>query len=60
MTGMKRRGFIVAAAGLGLAPAIARAQDYPTKQVRVVVPYPAGGGTDLVARLIVPKVYSML
>jgi tripartite-type tricarboxylate transporter receptor subunit TctC len=55
MTGMKRRGFIVAAAGLGLAPAIARAQDYPTKQVRVVVPYPAGGGTDLVARLIVPR-----
>jgi len=55
MTGMKRRGFIVATAGLGLAPAIARAQDYPTKQVRVVVPYPAGGGTDLVARLIVPR-----
>jgi tripartite-type tricarboxylate transporter receptor subunit TctC len=55
MTGMKRRGFVVAAAGLGLAPAIARAQDFPTKQVRVVVPYPAGGGTDLVARLIVPR-----
>jgi len=55
MTGMKRRGFVVAAAGLGLAPAIARAQEFPTKQVRVVVPYPAGGGTDLVARLIVPR-----
>lgn len=55
MTGMKRRGFVVAAAGLGLAPGIARAQDFPAKQVRVVVPYPAGGGTDLVARLIVPR-----
>jgi tripartite-type tricarboxylate transporter receptor subunit TctC len=55
MTGMKRRGFVVAAAGLGLAPAIARAQEFPTKQVRVIVPYPAGGGTDLVARLIVPR-----
>ena len=58
MTGMKRRGFVAAAtaaAGLGLAPAIVRAEDYPTKQVRVVVPYPAGGGTDLVARLIVPR-----
>ncbi len=58
MTGMKRRGFVAAAAaatGFGLAPAIARAEDYPTRQVRVVVPYPAGGGTDLVARLVVPR-----
>jgi len=55
MTGMRRRSFVVAAGALGLAPAIARAQDFPTKQVRVVVPYPAGGGTDLVARLIVPR-----
>jgi tripartite-type tricarboxylate transporter receptor subunit TctC len=57
MTGMKRRGFVAGAAGLGfgLAPTIGRAQDFPTKQVRVIVPYPAGGGTDLVARLIVPR-----
>ena len=59
MTGMKRRRFVVGAAGMGLtaglAPAIARAQDFPTKQVRVVVPYPAGGGTDLVARLVIPR-----
>ena len=55
MTGMKRRGFVVAAAGLGLAPGITRAQAFPTRQVWVVVPYPAGGGTDLVARLIVPR-----
>ena len=59
MTGMKRRGFVAGAAGLGLvgglAPAVVRAQEFPTKSVRVVVPYPAGGGTDLVARLIVPR-----
>ena len=59
MSGMKRRGFVAGASGFGLAaglaPAIVRAQEFPTRQVRVVVPYPAGGGTDLVARLIVPR-----
>jgi tripartite-type tricarboxylate transporter receptor subunit TctC len=52
---MKRRTFIAAGASLGLASRTVLAQDYPTKPVRVVVPYPAGGGTDLVARLIGPR-----
>ena len=55
MTGMKRRGFVAAAAGLSVAPSRGWAQEVPARQVRVVVPYPAGGGTDLVARLIVPR-----
>ena len=55
MAGLNRRGFVAAAAGLGLAPGLALGQAYPNKQVRVVVPYPAGGGTDLVARLIMPR-----
>ncbi len=45
----------LAMAGLLAAPSLVRAQDFPARTVRVVVPYPAGGGTDLVARLIVPK-----
>lgn len=45
----------LAMAGLLAAPSLLRAQDYPNKTVRIVVPFPAGGGTDLVARLIVPK-----
>ena len=52
---MKRRTFIAAGASLGLASGSARAEHYPTRQVRVVVSYPAGGGTDLVARLVGPR-----
>ncbi|HET7597166.1 MAG TPA: tripartite tricarboxylate transporter substrate binding protein [Burkholderiales bacterium] len=33
----------------------ARAQEYPTKSVRVLVPFPPGGGSDLIARLVSQK-----
>ena len=41
-----------AAAGLGLAPASVHAQSYPTRPVTVVVPFPAGGPSDVVARIV--------
>jgi tripartite-type tricarboxylate transporter receptor subunit TctC len=50
-----RRQFLHLAAGaaaLPVLPRIAMAQTYPTQPVRLIVGYPAGGGTDIVARLI--------
>src|SRR5687768_7887630 len=38
---------------LGLLAALsALAQDWPTKPVRFIVPYPPGGGTDVIARIV--------
>jgi tripartite-type tricarboxylate transporter receptor subunit TctC len=36
------------------------APDYPTREVRLIVPFPAGGSTDSLARLIAPKLADVL
>lgn len=41
-------------AALIAAAPVALAQTFPTKPVRLIVPYPAGGTTDLVARIVTP------
>lgn len=51
---------VLAAAALGLAIPTVRAQAWPSRPIRFIVPYPPGGGTDIVARMLAQKMTQSL
>jgi tripartite-type tricarboxylate transporter receptor subunit TctC len=59
---MKRREFIGLFVGavMILPATAAAAESFPTRPIRLVVPYPAGGGTDIVGRMLGQKLHESL
>lgn len=57
---MQRRSLLLAGAGFLAAPMVSRAQDYPSRPIRVVVPYAPGGQSDTVMRLLIPRMSEFL
>ena len=60
---LPRRSFLHLAAGAAALPAvlrIARAETYPARPVRLIVGFPAGGLTDILARLLSPRLSERL
>src|SRR5215470_15481829 len=56
-----RSALVCAAAVLGVVSAgIARADDYPSRPITILVPFPPGGSTDIVVRLVANKVSESL
>jgi len=49
---MKTRAFALMLAALAIAAQGIQAQEWPVKPVRFIVPYPPGGGTDVIARIV--------
>jgi tripartite-type tricarboxylate transporter receptor subunit TctC len=45
---------------LGASPSIIHAQDYPSRSITVVVPFPAGGPSDVVARIVTDQMSKTL
>jgi tripartite-type tricarboxylate transporter receptor subunit TctC len=53
-------GAAFAAGAFAVATQTAFAQTYPTKPIRAIVPFPAGGGIDTVIRILAPKMGEQL
>lgn len=55
-----RRFLVLAAAALFAAPGLVQAQAYPSKTIRMIVPFAPGGASDFVARILAPRLQAEL
>jgi tripartite-type tricarboxylate transporter receptor subunit TctC len=60
MNGISRRTLLTLTSAAACTPQWALAQTYPVKPITVVVPFAAGAGTDLIARLLAEKLSARL
>ena len=51
---------LAAAIVLGTCPAVSFAQAYPVKPIRLIVPFPPGGGVDFIGRIVGQKLAERL
>ena len=60
MASLSRRRLLAASAAIGAAPAASHAQSttgaWPARQIRMIAPYPPGGGVDTVTRAFSEKI----
>src|SRR5215831_13766817 len=60
---LPRRRFLQLAGSAAVAPAFSRAAtagSYPSRPITMIVPFPAGGGTDVVARILAERMKEAL
>jgi tripartite-type tricarboxylate transporter receptor subunit TctC len=51
---------LACAFAIAIASGLVHAADYPSQTIKIVVPFPPGGGVDVVARMIAPRLSELL